>query len=665
MYMKFLLPALAASALAAAMAHEAPASQTTAAPDPAWAKAGLEKPMTADETRDFMKRLAQYVFDRHMKKDRNSNQCGMVYEYLDARRIGQSDQFVQGEALDTMHDGAWLAAALVNASRAAGDPLYREILAKWQLPFYCLMLNHSDTLFAAKRDDARPGANVFGKEHHLIDGEKGFVPYWWDDGASVSLERRLDKNPLGAFQCVDNFAGKPNPNFLLDGYSLGCSNHMAQDLGVMLELAWLLFREGTGDDDKRLTAELAEAAGNLYESRMRHHGPIPMCVAPAALAAGDAKRLSSIPADNPDWRIENHYTSALYDFAPGQKRSLPAFADDQQYRYYAALARFGGRLPPGVIFRTIYDAYTEPMLWRYFCDDIDVPPGINRGEYGHDMHDGTFDYYHSDPKGVRFIGSRMGPQSMVMAGIALQLLRANPGIWEERYRQKFAGDLKVTILDPAPGPKPEKPAAEPVSIGPVKVNLLSTRRALWLCGTTAAAEVTIRIFSRPDAKGTHAVITLKKGEPAKAASDKGEPLRLEAETGPGGDGTGFELLIPYTVTKGQKPWANGIEHGRYSIQAGDAVRNFYLASPEAQVKEWLERELGRGLRVWDAIFRHYGYIPTHIGRNAFWDGLSDSGGYAHLISAGAEWLMYMDGKNDWEVHRVPQPGKDAPAKAGG
>jgi hypothetical protein len=48
----------------------------------------------------------------------------------------------------------------------------------------------------------------------------------------------------------------------------------------------------------------------------------------------------------------------------------------------------------------------------------------------------------------------------------------------------------------------------------------------------------------------------------------------------------------------------------------------------------------------------YGYIPTHIGRNAFWDGLSDSGGYAHLLSAGAEWLLYLDGKNDWEVHRA-------------
>jgi hypothetical protein len=281
------------------------------------------------------------------------------------------------------------------------------------------------------------------------------------------------------------------------------------------------------------------------------------------------------------------------------------------------------------------------------------------------MHDGTFDYYHSDPKGVRFLGSRMGPQSMVMAGIALQLLKANPGIWEERYRQRFAGDIKVTILDPVPGTKSEKPAAEPISIGPVKVNLLSTRRALRLCGTTAAAEITIRIFSRPDAKGTHAVVTLKTGEPAKAVSDKGETLRLEAATGPGGDGTGFEIIIPYTVTKGQKTWANGIEHGRYSIQVGDAVRNFYLASPEAQAKEWLERELGRGLRVWDAVFRQYGYIPTHIGRNAFWDGLSDSGGYAHLISAGAEWLMYMDGRNDWEVHRVPQPGEGAPAKAGG
>jgi len=54
---------------------------------PAWTKACLAGPMWADETRDFMKRLARYVYDHHLKKDATSPQRGMVYDYLDTRRI--------------------------------------------------------------------------------------------------------------------------------------------------------------------------------------------------------------------------------------------------------------------------------------------------------------------------------------------------------------------------------------------------------------------------------------------------------------------------------------------------------------------------------------------------------------------------------------------------
>jgi len=648
-----LVVALAVTCLAGGVLAAAPPEP----PPPPWAGADLAKPMTAGEARDFMKRLARYIFDHHMKKSEASKQRGMVYEYLDTTRIGQYDQFIEGEALDTMHDGAWFAAAMVNACRAAGDPFYKEVLADWQLPFYSLMLNHSNTLFSAKRNDAGPKAHAFGKEHMLIEGEKGFVPYWWDDGAAVSLERRVDKNPLGPFPCVDNLAGKPNPKGLLDGYSLGCSNHMAQDLGVMLELGWLLFREDASEKGRKMAGDLAEAARNLDASRMRHHGPIPMCVAPAALAAGDAKRLASVADAAADFPLRNHYTAALYDFAPGQKKPLPAFADDQQYRYYSALARFGGKLPAGVAFRTVYDAYTEPMLWRYFCDDEVVPPGINRGEYGHDMHDGTFDYYRSDRKGVRFIGSRMGPQNMVTSAQALQMLRAFPGIWEERYKQKFSSDLRVYVDDPAPGAKAEPAPWAEIQVGRATLQLKSTRLALLVQGKFAGDSLTLSVYSRPDAKGTLAVITLRKGQAVTAANDKGEAMILKSDVKADGDALAFNLELPYTMTKGQRPWANGIEHGRYSIQSGDAVRNFYLASPETQVKAWLEREAACGLRTWDAIFRHYGYIPTHIGRNAFWDGLSDTGGYAHLASAAAEWLLYLDGRNDWEAHRVPAIGK--------
>src|SRR5688500_10818273 len=152
----------------------------------AWNTAHQKPPMTIEETAVFMKRLAKFVFDNHMKKAERSPQRGMIYEYLDVRRRGKPDQFVQGEALDTMHDGAWFAAAMVNAYNATGDKFYKELLTEWQLPFYCKMLNESDQLFTTGRNDARPTAPAWNREHGLQDGEKGFVPYYWDDGGSVS-----------------------------------------------------------------------------------------------------------------------------------------------------------------------------------------------------------------------------------------------------------------------------------------------------------------------------------------------------------------------------------------------------------------------------------------------------------------------------------------------
>jgi len=81
-------------------------------------------------------------------------------------------------------------------------------------------------------------------------------------------------------------------------------------------------------------------------------------------------------------------------------------------------------------------------------------------------------------------------------------------------------------------------------------------------------------------------------------------------------------------------------------------------SSEAQVRKWLERELGAGLGTWREIFNRYGYIPTGVGAGSMgggfaWEEYSDTGGYAHLISAGSQWLLYLDGKRDWELQNAP------------
>lgn len=589
-------------------------------------------PLSAEETREFMKRLASYVEENHLKKNPGSEQRGMVYEYFDVKRKGQPDQWVQGEALDTMHDGSWFAIALVNASRATGDPRYKDLLLQI-LPFYLKMLNHSDTLFNATRDDVDEKGNRFGREHQLQPAEKGFVPYWWDDGASVSLERRRTKRPNPDFSATDRTLGKPNPHFALDGWSHGSSNHLAQDLGILLQQTWLLLRES----DPKLAAEIVEAAKNLQDCRARHgSGSIPMVVAAAALVGGDKALMKRVPEVR-EFTFKNHYVPCLAPSDPAKASSIPGFADDDEYEYYWGLARSGGELSKPLAMKLVYDAYTHPMLFRYYSDNAEVPPGAGIFDLHPLKFQGGKPAQYRSAKPVP-TGSRFGPQNMVVCGWALQALRAYPGLWEDRCTKQFAADLRVGFGGPS----------EPVPLGDVTLRLASTRTAMKIVGTMKGEKAVLRLYAQPDAKGTWAEVTIQKSG-VRAVNDAGEALQVDAVT----DGSTFEVTLPYTVVKDQKAWANPVEQFRYTVAVGDATRNFYLASSEEQVKAALARELGEGLRTWRAVLDEKGYIPTGDGPS--WSQFSDTGGYAHLLSAASQWLLVLEGKRDWEIHKFPRP----------
>lgn len=505
----------------------------------AWAAAAAKKPpMTAEETRAFMRKLTQFVLDHHLKRDDASPQRGLIYEYFRPALAGKTGQWMQGEALDTMHDGAWFAIAMANAFRATGDDFYRDVLVRWQLPFYLKMLNHSDELFSSEKNDAPPETAkgwLTSREWLLQGREKGFVPYWWDDGASVSLEilnHTLRKGPDDlSFPATSDFAGKPNPEARLSGYSHGSSNHLAQDLGVMLQATWMIFREAKDDAGEKLAAEIAEAARHLQECRTRHgSAAIPAVIAAAALTNGDAELMKKLPADS--WQSvragKNHFLRATIDFTPGQPASVPGFADDVEYRHYHQLAKSGEITEP-VAWKTAFDALTEPQLYRIYSDDAPVPPGI--GVF--DLHpyrfiDGKPTDLRSERKGPggkpRPIGSRFGPQNMVACGWAIDAVRTHPGMWERQLADLGAEKLGLPVLDRL---NPEHPA------------------------------------------------------------------------------------------------------GFWKTSSG--------------VEAWLLRELGGGLRTWEAIFDQYGYLPTGLGAGSVmpgvaWDEYSDTGGYAHLINAAAEWL---------------------------
>jgi hypothetical protein len=516
-----------------------------------WAQRAAKKPfMTAEETRVFMRRLAQYVFDNHLKRDAASPQRGMIYEYFRPARKDQLGQWIQGEALDTMHDGSWFAVAMVNAFRATNDPFYKQLLLEWQLPFYLRMLNHSDELFSGERNDARPGTEsswLSGSEWLLQKAEKGFVPYWWDDGASQSLEMLGKPDPLLNYPGTNAFAGRENSDRRLSGYSHGCSNHMAQDLAVMLQQTWLLFRESGKPREREILPQIASAARFLQESRARHgSAQIPACVAAAGLTNSEPALLARVAVEEPPRRgqVRNHFVTATVTFKPDQPAPVPGFADDQQYRYYTQLARTGSLREP-TAWRTIFDALTEPQLYRLYSDDSPAPRGVSI----FDLHPCKFlngkpadlrSQRKGPHQGPRPIGSRFGPQNMICAGWALQAIAQSPGLWEKYLQELGPESLGLSALDDA-----------------------NRDRAAGFWNTS--------------------------------------------------DG----------------------------------------------VAQWLRDELGGGLRTWEAVFDDYGYIPTGLGagsatRGVSWDELSDSGGYAHLISAAAQWILVLEKKRDWELHRVPQ-----------
>src|SRR5439155_24739573 len=140
-------------------------------------------------------------------------------------------------------------------------------------------------------------------------------------------------------------------------------NHLAQDLGPMLMLGWLLLRDSPDPAERRLADDCARAAKHLQECRKRHgNGGIPAVVGPAALTNNDPELMKRLGGDPKLTPPSNHYTQLLGGVAnPEQRHSTPGVMDDAEYTYYSHLARTGGRLPPAILLKLSYDYYTQPM----------------------------------------------------------------------------------------------------------------------------------------------------------------------------------------------------------------------------------------------------------------------------------------------------------------
>ncbi len=201
-----------------------------------------------------------------------------------------------------MHDGAWFGVALARAAMVTGDRWYRDLLLRELLPLYLKMLNHSDELFDPSRNDADQPVPVTWEGRQLgPEREQGFVPDWWNNGLSVSLEmlNRRDGVRRLTLPGRDELKETGDPECRLSGHSLGMSNHMAQDLAVLLQAAWKLLADRRDPEEVALRTAIGEAARHLEAGRARRgHPNIPAVVAAYARANDDAAAEARLPALN-------------------------------------------------------------------------------------------------------------------------------------------------------------------------------------------------------------------------------------------------------------------------------------------------------------------------------------------------------------------------------
>jgi hypothetical protein len=154
-------------------------------------------------------------------------------------------------------------------------------------------------------------------------------------------------------------------------------------------------------------------------------------------------------------------------------------------------------------------------------------------------------------------------------------------------------------------------------------------------------------------------------------NEKGERLFAVASFKPAafqqGDGYGWiaELRIPYTFVPVQNAWINGVDFGRYKVGIDTAPPQTVLVLSEAsRVQRRLEAGVLGAIDYWHRVWKESGVIPsgwrTPTVQAGAWE-LSDAGGYAHLIHALALWVIYQDGRREWEIIREQFPSAPKPA----
>jgi hypothetical protein len=215
------------------------------------------------------------------------------------------------------------------------------------------------------------------------------------------------------------------------------------------------------------------------------------------------------------------------------------------------------------------------------------------------------------------------------------------------------------VGDLAPVPQGEPTAG-------ASVHLVSDPKNLHLFIQSSMLEVALTIQPAGPQTGEahYGKILIGKDGTIAAANDKGERLLFASAFVAGPQWTA-EMRIPYTVVPGQVPWMNGVDFGRYKVFLnGSLAGTVLIASDPSRIRKRLEDAVLGNIEYWHRVWRQAGFIPggwrsptTPAGS---WE-ISDAGGYAHLMNAIALWLIYQDGKREWQTIREEFPSDPDPA----
>ncbi len=580
----------------------------------------------------FMRELTDYVYQHHVVRDARRPVYGMTYEFFKDGR--QTQDF----PLDSMHDGAWFATAMITAHRADPGGEYLPRVLKYQVPFYVNILSNSDRLFP---DYGKTSEDNRAPEHPI----KGRIPLAWDDGEGYELT--ADRH------CRRDYNRTQGPN------------HLAQDVADMLANAWLATRDPA----------IPESLLLLHRYRKEYNATVPVIAFAAGITSGD--RALARAAEAPRFAPTD-----LPGYAGAYQQNgepLAAYDDPLGWAYgrALALAALDGTMPDEYVVHCAARALGHAQCMELFYADRPYPYGMHffdiQNEPRFVQGAGRLDGYVSTAK-MKF-GGRGIQMAWVAAGI-LPELRRRPELWERYYRQHHAGEPLVRITDdppPAAGWRPsDRQTAKPLAAPGVSLWMISDPKNLHVLVESDRPSVQLAIrHAGPVAGQTRqGRFTIVGDSPAgrvEATNDKGETILCAATFSRSGAGERWTaaLRVPYSVMPGQSQWINGMDNGRYVVSIdGTGERTIYMLSEPKRVIHRLEAMSLGAVATWHGVWKELGVIPSGyrgpLQTDRGWE-WSDAGNYAHLIRTIALVLIDRAGTSEWAIARRDAPRQPKPA----